>query len=135
VASNAMRARQAATVVCRDARDALANDAGDGRRWTYLTLLELVAVEAISEAGLDAHLSFEWDEHAITYTRAVMLHADARAKAVLRRGYIVEPPPGAGRGMTRVWLGGPLRTRPASRMLDAEVPSWTSKSDAACSAP
>ncbi len=128
-------ARQPAVTVCREARDALARDEVDARRWVYLTLLELMAVEAISDAGLDAHLSFEWDDRAPTYTRAVRLHADALASAVLRRGFIVEPPPNAGRGMTRVWLGNPIPPHPASRMLDAEVPPWTNATDAACSAP
>lgn len=131
-----LRHRQSAAAVVADARTALLSDGGiDRRRWTYLALLEAVAMEAIALAGLDASLTFVWDEHAPTYTRQVMVHASDAEDRVLRTAYIVEPDPSRGSGMTRVWMGGAALPYPASRMMDAEVPSWMNANAVACSAP
>lgn len=129
-----LRYRQAAREVVTEARAALARDCDDddgGRRWVYLALLELVGVEAIEAAGWDAHLTFLWHERDVTYTRTILVHASDASGAV-RTGHILEARPG--RGMTRVWLGAAAPTDHPSRMLDAEVPSWTNANAAACSA-
>lgn len=131
-----LRHRQSAAAVVADARTALLAEGGiDARRWTYLALLEVVAVEAIVVAGMDASLTFVWDEHAPTYTRRVLVHPSGADDLVLRTAHIVEPDPRAGSGMTRVWMGGAALPCPPSRMMDAEVPSWMNTNVAACSAP
>lgn len=131
-----LRHRQSAAAVVSDARTALLSEGGlDARRWTYLALLEAVAMEAIALAGLDASLTFVWDEHAPTYTRQVMVHESGSVDRVLRTAYIVEPDPSRGSGMTRVWMGGAALPCPPSRMMDAEVPSWMNANAVACSAP
>lgn len=137
MASDALhRYHTTAAAMLAEARRALhGNETDDDpRRWRYLALLEVIALEAIEVAGMDAALTFLWPPDATTYTRRVLVHETPEGDRVVRVAYILEPDPRLGCGMTRVWMGGTATPRPASRMMDVEVAPWTNENAAACSA-